>query len=102
MYIYTGQDAAADWYPETEDTGFPPSFDEWNAIRLHTGKPAGTWADYLHYLGAGETAECPYCGHTLIEQPDGRYTCDDCNVTWANHAAVNNEERVCASYIPQV
>ncbi len=99
IYIYTGQDAAADWWPE--DTGFPPSFDEWNALRVHGGQPAGTFTDYLDYLGATDTAECPFCGHMIAEQPDGRYTCANCQTDWPDREALDREERVCASYIPE-
>lgn len=41
-------DAAAGWQPESGY--FPESFDEWNAIRLVTGRPAGTFTEYLHWL----------------------------------------------------
>lgn len=42
------------------DTGddfywFPPSFDEWNAIRRNTGRNPGDWLDYMKELNrAGE------------------------------------------------
>lgn len=33
---------------------FPPSFDEWNAIRLQTGREPGTFNQYLTELSRAE------------------------------------------------
>lgn len=45
----TGIDAADGFY------WFPPSFDEWQAIRLQTGRNRGTFLQYMHELNrAGE------------------------------------------------
>ena len=44
------QDAAADWTPEGD--GFAASYDEWNAIRAHTGQMPGTYTEYLEAIGA--------------------------------------------------
>lgn len=31
-------------------TAFPPSYDEWQAARLATGQPAGTFTEYLESI----------------------------------------------------
>ena len=44
-------DAAADWTPEG---GYAPSFDEWNALRVALGRPAGTFTEYLEDINQQE------------------------------------------------
>lgn len=46
------QDAAEDWTPGGDgDFAHAPSYDEWNAIRAHTGKAPGTFDEYLADIG---------------------------------------------------
>lgn len=41
-------DAAADWQPlDALLDGYPPSFDEWNAMRVLAGDVAGNFDEYL-------------------------------------------------------
>ncbi len=41
-------DAAADWTPVTAGwDGFPPSFDEWNALRMVRGERPGSFTEYM-------------------------------------------------------
>lgn len=45
-------DAATDWTPGGDgDFAHAPSYDEWNAIRQHTGQPAGEFGEYLADIG---------------------------------------------------
>ena len=41
-------------YWPVDNTGFPMSYDEWNAIRVLAGKPAGDFAEYLSALNQQE------------------------------------------------
>lgn len=48
-------DAAADWQPEGGDwDAYAPSYDEWDAMRLSAGQPAGDWDAYLTDIGTTE------------------------------------------------
>jgi hypothetical protein len=50
-----GIDAAADWTPiDAMLDGFPMSYDEWNAIRRNTGRPCGTFYNYMTELSRSE------------------------------------------------
>lgn len=48
-------DAAADWTPlDALLDGYAPGYDEWNAMRLATGRPFGTFDEYLTDIGHKE------------------------------------------------
>lgn len=53
---YSGDDPAADWWPEPTDDPTPPAFPEWNRRRVAGGLPVGTFAEYLSSVG-GEAAD---------------------------------------------
>ena len=48
-------DAAADWQPlDALLDAYAPSYDEWDAMRLSAGQPAGTFTEYLEDINQQE------------------------------------------------
>ena len=102
-------DAAADWFPAGLDWDtFPPSFDEWNALRLLAGLAAGTFTEYLAAIGGEAAADyrpwtldgngsivraapaptCPTCGYAVTVLSTGEAGCWRCLTYWPNRAAL--------------
>ncbi len=61
-------DAAADWTPEGD--GFPPSFDEWNALRAHAGREPGDFTEYLSTLRGADAIYALYIQHLDVLRDD--------------------------------
>ena len=54
-HLQEQDDAAADWQPEGGDwDAYAPSYDEWDAMRLSAGQPAGTFTEYLEDINQQE------------------------------------------------
>ena len=54
---YSGDDPAADWWPEPTDDPTPPAFPEWNRRRVAGGLPVGTFTEYLSEIAGRFTAD---------------------------------------------
>ena len=56
IFYHDLDDAAADFWTITDPASdaHAPGYDEWNAMRLSAGQPAGDWDAYLTDIGTTE------------------------------------------------